>query len=302
MTIALTGATGFVGQALLDAAAARGRGGRPPPRREQPPRAGVDWIAGDLLDHQALAELMHGAEAVIHLAGVVNAPDPADFESGNVSGPLSVVEAALATGVPRMVHVSSLSARHPSLSLYGHSKNRGERIVKASGLDWTIVRPPAVYGPRDRDMLELFRAARWGVVPTPGEGRTSVIHADDLARLLLALIPGGEDVTHLVFEPDDARSGGWSHYELARAIGWAIGRRPKVIGLSRAMMERAARADMLLRRGKAKLTLDRVGYMTHPDWVVSNGAHPPQERWRAQIETRRGLKDTAQWYREQKWL
>ena len=302
MTIALTGATGFVGQAVLDAAAKQGLDVRALTRQPQDPRKGVEWIRGHLLDRQALAELMDRAEAVIHVAGVVNALHPADFETGNVTGTLSLVEAALAAGVPRLVHVSSLSARLPSLSIYGHSKNRAERIVKASGLDWTIVRPPGIYGPRDVDYLEMFRAARWGVVPTPKEGRSSLIHVDDLARLLLALIPGGEEVTHLVFEPDDARAGGWSHYELARAIGWAMGRRPKVIGLSRAMMERAARADMLFRRGKARLTLDRVGYMTHPDWVVSHGAAPPPERWRPIIETRRGLKDTARWYREQGWL
>ena len=66
----------------------------------------------------------------------------------------------------------------------------------ASGLDWTIVRPPAIYGPRDREMFELFRAAQWGVVPMPRGGRASLIHVDDLARLLLALVPGGEGVTH----------------------------------------------------------------------------------------------------------
>ena len=302
MTIALTGATGFVGQTVLDVAASQGREVRALTRSAQDPRKGVEWIRGDLFDRQALAELMHEAEAVIHVAGVLNAAHPGDFETGNVSGTLSVVEEALAAGVPRFVHVSSLSARQPSLSFYGHSKNRAERIVKASGLDWSIVRPPAVYGPRDHDMFELFRAARWGMVPVPKEGRTSVIHVEDLARLLLALIPGGEDVTHLSFEPDDGRENGWSHYELARAIGWAMGRRPKVFGLSKRMLENAARADMALRGGKARLTLDRVGYMNHPDWVAGHGAQPPFDLWRPAIETRRGLKDTARWYREQGWF
>lgn len=302
MTVAITGGTGFVGQALLDCAADLGVELRALTRRQQPDRKGVSWYLGDLDSRKALVRLVRGCEAVIHVAGVTNAPDPAAFEHGNVTGTLNLIEAALAAGVPRFVFVSSLSAREPGLSRYGESKARAERLVKASGLDWTIVRPPAVYGPRDRDMLELFRAAKWGVVPTPQSGRASVIHADDLARLLLALVRGGEGISHRTFEPDDGKRGGWGHDELARAIGWAMGRRPKVLGLSKRTMEWAAKADGALRGAKAKLTLDRVGYLTHPDWVVTHGARVPFEVWRPKVETREGLKATAQWYRKQGWL
>ena len=302
MTIAVTGGTGFVGQALLDVAGAKGQALRALARRPQEPRERVEWVAGDLADAPALAALVKGAEAVIHVAGVTTARDAAGFEAGNVTGTLNLVEAALAAGVPRFVLVSSLSAREPELSAYGKSKARAEQLVRSSGLDWTIVRPPAVYGPRDDAMFELFRAARWGVVPTPGEGKSSLIHAEDLARLLLALAPGGEAVTHCSFEPDDGRSGGWTHYELARAIGWAVGRRPWVIGLSPRLMRLAARGDVMLRGSRAKLTLDRVGYMTHPDWTASKEARVPGDIWQPQIETREGLRSTALWYREQGWL
>jgi nucleoside-diphosphate-sugar epimerase len=303
VTLAITGATGFVGQALIDQGLIAGHEVRALARREQPLRKGVEWIPGDLSDREALRRLVRGSEAVIHVAGVVNAPDPGTFETGNVAGTLNVIEAALAEGVPRLVHVSSLSARAPGLSAYGASKARAEKLVRASGLDWTSVRPPWVYGPGDRDSLDLFKAARWGLMPMPPrEGRSSLLHVDDLARLLLALVKGGEEVTHLTFEPDDGRSGGWSHYELARAIGWAMGRRPWVVHLSRRSLERAARADRLVRRHKAKLTLDRVGYMSHPDWVVSKGAVPPERLWQAAVPTREGLKATAQWYRQNNWL
>ena len=302
MTIALTGGTGFVGQAVIDCAKAKGVAFRALTRSSQPPREGVTWIAGDLADRKALKKLVRGAEAVIHVAGLTNAPGHAEFEAGNVAGTLALIEAAVKAGVPRFVFVSSLAAREPGLSAYGRSKARAERLVKASGLDWTIVRPPAVFGPRDKDMFELFRAAKWGVVPTPKEGRTSVLHAADLAQLLLALVPGGEAVTQHTFEPDDGKRGGWGHYELARAIGWAIGRRPKVLGLSRRTMEWAAKADGMLRGSRAKLTLDRVGYMSHPDWVVTLGARVPFEVWRPRIDTREGLKATARWYREAGWL
>lgn len=303
MTLAVTGATGFVGQALLDRAAQAGVPVRALTRREQPARNGVEWIAGDLSASARLRELVRGAEAVIHVAGVVNASDPAGFEAGNVTGTLNVIEAALAEGVQRLIHVSSLSAREPGLSVYGASKARGEKLVQASGLDWTIVRPPGIYGPRDTEYLEMFKLARLGVLPVPPrDGRSSLIHVDDLARLLLALVPGGEAVSHRVFEPDDGRKGGWTHYELARTIGWAMGRRPKVLHLSKGALERVARADRFVRRDRAKLTLDRVGYMTHPDWVVSHGAQPPADLWTPQVPTRDGLKATAKWYRDNRWL
>ena len=301
--LAVTGATGFVGQALLDRAAAAGIAVRALVRRPQTQRKGVEWIAGDLEDRGALAALLAGAEAAVHIAGVVNPLDAAGFEAGNVTGTLGVIEAALASGVQRLVHVSSLSAREPALSAYGASKARAEKLVRASGLDWTIVRPPGIYGPRDIDYFEMFRLAKWGIMPVPPrEGRASIVHVDDLARLLLALVPGGEDVSHQVFEPDDGRKDGWSHYELARAVGWAMGRRPWVVHLSRNSLERAAKADRMVRGAKARLTPDRVGYMSHPDWVVSPFHRPPAALWRPEIPTREGLKATARWYRDNKWL
>jgi nucleoside-diphosphate-sugar epimerase len=301
VTIAVTGATGFVGQALLDRAETEDLLIKALARKAQPSRSNVEWVQGDLDNTAALRQLMRGAEAVIHVAGVVN--EAAQFERGNVTGTLNVIEACLAEGVQRLVHVSSLSAREPDLSAYGASKARAEKLVSASGLDWTMVRPPGIYGPRDVDYFEMFRMARWGLLPVPPkEGRSSLIHVGDLARLLLALVPGGEGVTHQTFEPDDGRDGGWNHYELARAIGWAMGRRPWVLHLSRASLERAARADRFMRRSKARLTADRVGYMSHPDWVVSEGARPPRDLWQPQVPTREGLKATAEWYRKERWL
>jgi len=298
----LTGATGFVGQALLDLAAARGVAVRALARQPQEPRDGVEWIAGDLADTAALARLVAGAEAVIHVAGVVNAPDVAGFEAGNVAGTLEVVTAAMIAHTPRLIHVSSLSAREPQLSAYGASKLKGERIVMASPLDWTVVRPPAIYGPRDREMLELFKFAKAGLVPLPPRGRMSVLHVDDLAALLLALVPGGEDVSDKVFEPDDGKPGGWSHTSFARAIGWALGKRVTAMPLPKFALRLAARGDRIMRRHHAKLTADRVGYMCHPDWVVSEEARVPEDRWTPQIGTRGGLKATAKWYREAGWL
>jgi UDP-glucose 4-epimerase len=303
MRIAVTGGTGFVGRALLDPAVQRNFAVRALARQPQTERAGITWCPGDLATPSALFELVSGADAVIHLAGTVSAIHPAQFATGNVAGTRAVLAAAEAAEVRRMVFVSSLAAREPRLSAYGASKAEAEALVRATRLPWTIVRPPAVYGPGDRDMLELFRAAaRWGVVPVPREGRASLIHVADLARLLLVLAEAGEQVTGRVFEPDDGRAGGWSHVELGRAIGEAVGRRARAIELAPRTLRWAARADTLVRGGKARLTLDRAGYMAHPDWAVSSDAAVPSELWAPQIATPEGLRKTAAWYRSQGWL
>lgn len=302
MTLAITGGTGFVGQAVIDEACRRGIAVRALARREQAPREGVEWVRGDLGDPSALANLVAGTEAVLHIAGVVNTPDPFGFHLGNVTGTEALIQAASSGGVRRFVFVSSLAAREPGLSKYGESKHHAEEVVHASGLDWTIVRPPAIYGPRDREILEMFRAARWGVVPMPPKGRASLVHVSDLAQLLLALVPAWPGVLRRTFEPDDGRAGGWSHAELAAAIGDAVGRRVWAPAVPAGLMHAGAWVDRLVRGARAKLTSDRVGYMTHPDWVSRPDKAPPPELWRPQTETQAGLAATAQWYRAQGWL
>ena len=167
MKLAITGGTGFVGSHVIDEALGAGHEVQALTRREQPGRDKVDWIAGDLDDRAALKRLIEDADAVIHVAGVINAPDQAGFDQGNVTGTLAMLAAATAGGVRRFVHVSSLAAREPRLSLYGGSKARSEELVESSGLDWAIVRPPAVYGPGDKETLELFKMAKRGLVLLP---------------------------------------------------------------------------------------------------------------------------------------
>jgi UDP-glucose 4-epimerase len=314
VTIAVTGGTGFVGQAVIEQACRQGLSLKALARREQAPCEGVEWVPGDLADRAALARLVAGADAVLHIAGVVNTPDPMGFHLGNVTGTEALVEAAKVAGVRRFVFVSSLAAREPGLSKYGQSKRHAEEVVQASGRDWTIVRPPAIYGPRDREILELFRAARWGVVPLPPQGRASIVHVEDLARLLVILVasssgcealPEAEPVgqtRNQVFEPDDGHGGGWSHRELAKAIGEAVGRPVWAPATPQIVMKAAAWLDCRLRGRSAKLTPDRVGYMCHPDWVSRPDKAPPADLWRAEIPTRDGLIDTAAWYREHGWL
>ncbi len=184
MIVAVTGATGFVGRAVVDRSAGSGLSLRALTRRAQPSRAGITWIAGALDKPDSLATLVEGADAVLHIAGVVNAPDRAGFVAGNIDGTRAIVEAAKAAGIKRFVHVSSLSAREPALSTYGWSKRQAEAIVTDSGLDWTIVRPSGIYGPGDMEMRDMF--------------------LDDLVQLGL----GGRARRHDVVQADEDFAGG----------------------------------------------------------------------------------------------
>ena len=301
MILAITGGTGFVGSHLIDAALAEGHTVKALARREQPARNGVEWVNGSLEDREAVRALVTDVDAVIHVAGVINAPDAAGFDQGNVAGTLAMLAAATAGGVHRFVQVSSLAAREPKLSLYGAAKARAEELVERSGLDWVIVRPPAVYGPGDKETLDLFKMARGGQIYMPPRGRLSLIHVDDLAQLLLTLAqpdaPKG-----LVLEPDDGRAAGWSHREFGDALGTAVGTSARTISTPRFLLAIGSRLDRLLRGDKAKLTPDRVAYFCHPDWVASADLQPSADLWKPQIETLRGLKDTAAWYRDKGWL
>ncbi|WP_445192076.1 NAD-dependent epimerase/dehydratase family protein [Sphingomonas sp. Tas61C01] len=290
MILAITGGTGFVGGHLIDLALAAGHEVRALTRRAQVARAGVTWVEGSLASPGSLAV---GADAIIHVAGIVNAPDRAGFAAGNVEGTRAILAAASEAGVCRFVHVSSLSAREPQLSDYGWSKREAERLVEASALDWTIVRPTAIYGAGDMEMRDLFRAARLGLAFLPPPGLMSAVEVGDLARLLLILAarPGAGET----YEIDDGRA--WTHAEFAHALGTAVGRPVLAMHLPKPLMRLGARLDRLIRGDKAKLTPDRVGYLCHPDWSAAPDRRPPADLWTPLVDTEAGLAATARWYR-----
>ncbi len=299
-TLAVTGGTGFVGSNLLRAAIRDGYEVRALTRGWRAPEPGIDWVEGALDRADSLARLCTGADAVIHVAGLINGTREA-FEAVNVAGTGNVIRAARDAGIQRFVHISSLAAREPELSLYGRSKRRSERLVGASGIDWTVIRPPAVYGPGDRETFELFRMARRGIVALPPPGRFSLIHVDDLCRLILALVDEPDTVGE-TYEPDDGTEQGWEHRDFAQMLGRAFGRRTATLSVPRLLMQGASRIDSWVRRSGAKLTADRVRYFCHPDWVVTAHRRPPAALWSPQVPTSDGLKRTADWYREQGWL
>jgi len=235
--VALTGATGFVGRALMRELARRGVPLRALTR--DGPEGGV-WVQGHLGDRAALDRLALGARAFVHVAGATHARDRAGFEAVNVSGAARAAEAASAAGIGHFIHVSSLAARSPGISDYAASKRAGEAAVRAAAREMTVtvVRPPAVIGPGDRATKPLVDAMRAGLLTAPREprGRTrvfSVIHVTDLARLLADLATGVRSAGGLV-DVAGTRRVTWAG--LAEAAGRATGRRVRLLRLPAAAM------------------------------------------------------------------
>ena len=299
--IAITGATGFVGGNLMKLAVECGWHVRALTRSPQAPQDGVTWIAGALDQPDSLSRLVKGSSAIIHVAGVVNTPDRAGFVAGNIDGTRALVTAAQQAGIKRFIHVSSLSAREPGLSNYGWSKAEGETAVTTSALDWTIIRPPAIYGPGDREMLDLYKMAKRGFVPLPPTRRLSLIEVSDLARLLLILLDHPETI-HAFYDPDDGHAGGWDRHEYGQMIAHGVGRKAVTIGIPGPLLRIAAKLDQAIRGRGAKLTSDRAAYLCHPNWVISEANRVPPAIWTAQVETAAGLRKTAEAYRSAGWL
>lgn len=294
----MTGGTGFVGGHAIAAARARGHEVRALARSEQPARDGVSWVRGDLSDPGALRRLVEGADAVVHVAGVVNARTPAGFFEANVKGTAAMRRAA---GALPFVHVSSLAAREPQLSRYGASKRQAEDVVRGCAGPWVMVRPPGVYGPGDRELLALFRAVKAGLVPLPS-GVAAMIFGPDLGECLVALaedLAGPARAAGGVFEVDDG-SPGLSQAELARLIAAALGRRVLVMPVPGFALRLGAAVDTARARasgGLPKLSFDRARYLAHPDWSTDSRAIRALGLWAPTVGLADGLRRTADWYR-----
>ncbi|TPE62157.1 NAD(P)-dependent oxidoreductase [Sandaracinobacter neustonicus] len=301
LMLAITGGTGFVGGHTIHAALARGHKVLALARKPQPPREGVGWVPGHLADEAALDLLTARADAVIHIAGVTNAPDRAGFEQGNILGTAYVRRAA--QGRP-LVHVSSLSAREPQLSTYGWSKLMGEQIARGAAGPVATLRPPAVYGPGDREFLELMRTARSGFIPMPRGSLTSMVYGADLGEALVALaeeLSGPARSEGQIYEINDGNHG-YTPAQVADAIGAAIGRRVRAVPVSAATLRLAAMGDTAwakLKGTQPRLTRDRAGYMAHPDWSSNSAALLALNIWQPRTGLMAGMAETARSYRAQ---
>ncbi|WP_262691307.1 NAD-dependent epimerase/dehydratase family protein [Kordiimonas aestuarii] len=302
-TVALTGATGFLGQHTIDCFLNAGFKVRALTRRDQEDRGGVTWVKGDLGDEDALERLMAEAQTLVHMAALTKALSRDTFFDINVGGTKRVFAAARQQGLKRVVHVSSLAAREPQLSHYGASKAASELLLTARDwpFSWTIVRPPAIYGPGDKEILKLLKATRFGILPAPGKktNRFAMIHGHDMAQALVAFAQGGNE--RAIAEIDDRKPSGYTLADVAEALGGEDTKKPFIISLPFAVLGFIGFLNGLLAwalRRPAMLTLSTARYLCHSDWTVRASRRPKLENWAPQFDLKAGLEDTIRWYRK----
>ena len=313
-TVAVTGATGFVGSHVVPALAGAGWRVRVLIRRFPLPMLGgdnvIEAIIGSVEDEDGLRRLVRGCDAVVHLAGVVKARTASEFFRVNADGVSRLARlAATQSPPPRLLLVSSIAAREPSLSAYAASKRAGEAALESAGpeVPWTILRPPAIYGPGDRETLSFFRWIARGVAPRVGgrECRLSLLHVRDFATAVVAALTTGRDVLGATYELDDGRPGGYSWSNMAEAAGQVLRTRLRPLQVPAAMLCTAAAANVVvgaILRRTPMLTPGKAREILHPDWVCHDRAFERQTGWQAAIRLPEGFAETVIWYRAHGWL
>ena len=321
----MTGGSGFIGAHLLAALAARGDRVRcllrPGSDRAHLPAAVEPVVAADLTAAGALERLVRGSDAVVHLAGLTRSWSARELQRVNRDGSAALC-AALARARPavgQLIMVSSQAAVGPScgrrprreqdppapVTAYGRSKLAAERVrQRHPRLPITVLRPPAVYGPGDRDIFAYFRLVRSGLRPelVPA-GRLSMVYVGNLVDALLLLLERPPRAGHRVYHVADR--GVVTMSTVARWIAAAYGRPTlrlpvplaalAVAGLPLAAAGRLLRRDLLLSR-------DKLREIAQPSWVFAANRIQHQLGYRPRVTTRDGIRRTAQWYLEHRWL
>jgi nucleoside-diphosphate-sugar epimerase len=320
----VTGGTGFIGAHLVQALRARGDSVtclvRSPAKATALGWTDVRIVPGDLDDAAALRQGCADADVIYHVAGRISARDMDEFMRANRDGTANLLEAAAARPPRRFVLVSSLAAAGPTrpgqpvdearppapVTPYGQSKLAAEVLVRAMALSWTIVRPPTVYGERDRELLKVFRLARRGMAPVFGDGsqELSVIYAGDLVAALLQAAGAAATANHLYYAAHPRVT---TSRELVRAIGRSVrgGRNPRIVPLpgplARGLLWAIGSAAHLAGRATL-LSSDKAAEFLAPAWTCRADALMRDTGWRAATDLEAGLQRTADWYQREGWL
>jgi nucleoside-diphosphate-sugar epimerase len=310
--VAVTGATGFLGLHLVAELARQGAKVRILTRRDPTHDLWrglvLDVVPGDLENSRALERLVNGVDAVVHSAGLIKARDRAQFMRVNRDG-MSAIAAMTRRYSPeaRFIAISSLAAREPQLSDYAASKRAGEDAARAAYGDalerLLIIRPPAIYGPWDRETLAIFKAASQPLVPIFGRGRAAIVHVATAAAVLARLAMGGGEAG--LYALADPHPEGYTLRELLAEAARALGTEPRFVGVPDIALLAAGRLSALLgalRDTAPIFTLGKAREMLHSDWSISSHEMLPSPIYQENIGITRGFHETVAWYRAAKWL
>lgn len=326
MRVLVTGGSGFLGSHVAEQLARAGHTVRALVRRSSNRKflstlPGVELAEGSVEDAARVEEAMKGVDAVVHSAGLVKARGESEFWATNVEGTKNLLHAAKkhAPGLKRFVFVSSLEACGPAegglpvpltqeqpMSTYGRSKLEAERLVKSmkDELPVTILRPTAVYGPRDNEMLEIFRSVSRGVLPITGDGsvKLTFVYGPDCAaaciRAIDANVPSGN-----AYFVSDGQIYVWR--EAVEDVERALGKRAFVrLGLPFAVVDAVAVGVEAYGkfRNKAVMLTREKAKVVRQSWVCGIEETTRELGWKPEVMWREGTKLTADWYKRERWI
>lgn len=321
MKALVTGATGFIGSHLVEELVKRGYGitclARKTSNLKWIEGLKVDILYGDCEDGGSLKQLPADLDVVFHLAGLTKARRDEEFFCVNCQGTENLLKAMSerVPGLKRFVYLSSLAAAGPSrngspvnetsevrpVSSYGKSKLAGEDAVAKyrDRIPATIIRPPAVYGPRDRDFYVLFRMLKKGFYPHWGKCYYSLLYVDDLIRGLIMAAEKKEAEGGVYFLSDGRV---YSNEELVNEITDALGTRVVKIRIPKPVMTLLARLNERLSRKASIVSGDRINDFKYPNWTCDSSKAGTDLKFIPKVAIKEGIKWTADWYRIHQWL
>ncbi len=303
---ALTGGTGFLGRHLIRALHDAGWQVRMLTRSapDLPELADIPiaLIPGGIADSPALEALCTGADAILHLAGAVTAPDRATFIRTNVGG-TAAIAAAWRKAAPGadFTLVSSMAARAPLLSDYAHSKHAAELALKNAadaGSRWRVLRPAAIYGAYDTESLKVLKLANgpFQVMLNAPAARVAMIDARDAAAAIVSQIGAGP--SGMITELTDQRRDGYTWRELTVTASRVLGHTPRPLRLPAPALRALGAAGSILNRitgGAGMVTKGKAREILHPDWSADPDLPHPPGLPTPRIDLATGLMDMARW-------
>jgi nucleoside-diphosphate-sugar epimerase len=292
----ITGATGFIGQRLVSGLLEQGFSVQVMVRPDRKPDdrlpEGCEQVAVELTEVDKLAGIVADSSAVLYCAGSVRGRSIDDFALANIHGVKAILQALERSNkAPPMLLLSSLAASRPEISDYARSKFEGEQLLHEKPcLRWTILRPPAVYGPGDQEMLPVLKMVRRGLLAHVGpvDQRLSLLHVDDLVGAIKSWLSAPEKCFHETYAIDDGTPGGYTW----TAIGEAVSdRKFQVVKVPGVLLKSIASVNLRLSGVLGYLPMlspGKVRELIQPEWLCENKAFTEATGWKPQMVLRQG--------------